>query len=250
MSIQIVIFLIWCVLESFHFNFYLYLIPGIFSAVTGILGALIFLESLKESDISLAIPVLSFTPLFSSIFSWFFLGEELNLVQYSGIFSIIFGILVLYSDKLELQAIFKSFINIKNNMSAKLMILVAFLWSLVPVFDKMCLEHSSLNLHGLIQCICVFLILLIFSMNDVKKLRTLNKNNYRLIFITVCIGASAVILQFVSISITFVPVMESIKRATGQFGALIFGKIFFNESITKQKVSGIIIISTGVYLLI
>ena len=250
MSIQIVIFLIWCVVENFSFNFYSYLIPGFFSIITGILGALIFLKSLKESDISLAIPLLSFTPLFSSIFSWFFLGEELNQVQYSGIFAIIFGILVLYSDDLQLRAILKSFIKIKNNISAKLMILVAFLWSLVPIFDKMCLEHSSINIHGFVQSICIFLILLFFSMNDLKKLKSLNKNNYKLIFTTVCIGALAVIMQFVSISITFVPIMESIKRATGQFGALIFGKIFFNEGITKQKISAITIISTGVYLLI
>lgn len=250
MFIQMFFFLIWCIYDSFYFYFDLYLIPGFFSAITGILGGLIFLKSLKESHISLTIPLLSVTPLFSSIFSWVFLDEELSSIEYLGILAIIFGILILYSDTFRLKSIFNSFLNIKNNLSAKLMILVAFLWSLVPVFDKMCLDHSSINIHGLVQSILIFIILLFFSLKDIKDLTTLKKSNYKLIFLTTLIGISAVVMQFISISITFVPIMEAIKRATGQFGALIFGKIFFNEGITEQKVSGIIIISAGVFMLI
>ena len=166
--------------------------------MTGVIAALIFLKSLKESEISLTIPLLSLSPLFSSLFSWIFLGEALSLLQYIGIFIIITGILILYSEKLQLLYFLKSIINIKDNKSVKLMTIVAFLWSLTPVLDKMCLQHSSINIHGLVQAICIFGILFFFSKKELKVLKNLNKTNLILIFITVSIGASAIILQFFS----------------------------------------------------
>ncbi len=250
MLVQILIFFIWCAKESFFFNPISYFIPGIFSVLTGVLAALIFLKSLKESEISLTIPLLSLSPLFSSLFSWIFLGEALSQIQYAGILIIIAGILILYSEKLKFVSFLKSITNLKNNKSAKLMVVVAFFWSFTPVLDKMCLQHSSINIHGLVQAFCIFGIMLIFSIKELKVLNNLKKNNYILILFTVSIGASAIILQFFSITLTYVPIMESIKRATGQFGALVFGKMFFNENITEQKILGVIIISTGVYLLI
>ena len=250
MLIQILIFSIWCVKESFFFDLKSYFIPGLFSVLTGVFAALIFLKSLKESEISLPIPLLSLSPLFSSLFSWFFLEEALSKVQYIGILIIITGILILYSKKFKFISFLESIVNIKDNMSAKLMIVVAFFWSFTPVLDKICLQYSSLNIHGLVQAICIFGILFFFSKKELKDLNNLKKENYILIFFTICIGASAIILQFFSITLSYVPIMESIKRATGQFGALFFGKIFFNESITKQKILGVILISAGVYLLI
>ena len=67
---------------------------------------------------------------------------------------------------------------------------------------------------------------------------------------TILIGSLATIIQFYAILTNLVPIMESIKRAIGQFSAIFFGKMFFNENITKQKVLGVLIISTGVNLLI
>ena len=250
MLAQILIFFIWCINESFTFDQIYYFVPGIFSVLTGVIAALIFLKSLKESEISLIIPLLSLSPLFSSLFSWVFLGETLKILQYFGIFIIIKGILILYSQKFQFVSFLRSVSEIKGNKSVKLMIIVAFLWSLTPVLDKMCLQHSSINIHGLVQSMSTFGILFFFSRKELKVLNKLKKDNYILIFITLSVGASAIILQFFSISLTYVPIMESIKRAAGQFGALFFGKIFFNESITKQKIFGIILITIGVSLLI
>lgn len=215
----------------------------------GIFSALIFLKSIRDSELSLTIPLLSFTPLFSSIFSFIFLNEELNKIQYFGIFTIIFGTLVLYSKKFNVFFFFKSFYTIKNNQSAKLMIFVAFCWSLTPILDKICLKYSSINLHGLIQAFSTFIILSIFSIKELINFKT-QKKKYTLIFITILIGTIATVLQFFAILINFVPIMESIKRATGQFSAVLFGRIFFRETISLQKVVGVCLLSIGVSFII
>jgi len=248
-SIQILIFFIWCVVESFFF-LTPYFFSGFSLVIIGIISALLFLKSIRDSDLSLTIPLLSFSPLFSSIFSFVILGEKLNNIQYLGVSSIIIGTLVLYSEKFEILYIFKSINNLRNSLSAKLMLIVAFLWSLTPVLDKICLEYSSINIHGLIQSFFTAVVLLFFSKSEWKVFKKLKNKNYSLIFITIFIGSLATIIQFYAILTNLVPIMESIKRAIGQFSAIFFGKIFFNENITKQKVLGVLIISTGVNLLI
>ncbi len=249
-SIQIIIFSFWCVKESFFLSLYPYSIPGITLVLLGVISALMFLKSIRESDLSLTIPLLSFSPLFSSIFSFIFLNEKLNNIQYAGIFSVIFGTLILYSEKFEIACFLKSISNIKNSLSAKLMIIVSLCWSLTPVLDKICLTHSSINIHGLVQSFSTCLILLVFSKSDLKIFKKLKKKNFLLILFTISIGTIATIFQFYAILYNYVPIMESIKRATGQLSAIIFGKIFFDEKITKQKVFGVLIISLGVNFLV
>ena len=237
--VQIIIFFIWCLKDNFYVNISSYLIPGTVLIILGIFSALLFLKSIKESDLSLTIPLLSFSPLFSSLFSFIFLNEELSKTQYLGVFSIIFGTLSLYSNAFNITQIFKSVIHITKNQSAKLMLLVALCWSITPVLDKMCLKHSSINIHGLIQAFGTFLIL--------QELKTKYLN---LIFFTVMIGTFATISQFYAILLNFVPIMESIKRAIGQFSSVIFGNLYFNEKFSLQKIIGIIFISSGVFIII
>ncbi len=248
--VQILIFFFWCVKESFYFNLALYFIPGITLLIIGTFSALIFLESIKKSDLSLTIPLLSFSPLFSSLFSFIFLEEKLEFIQYFGILAVIIGTLFLYSEKFKFIYIFRSISNIKNNESAKLMLLVALCWSITPVLDKMCLAQSSINFHGFVQALFMFLILFIISLKELSNFKRLKKNNYYLIFFTILAGTIATIIQFYAILLNFVPIMESIKRAVGQFSAVLFGKLFFNEKITVQKIFGITFISFGVSMII
>ena len=72
----------------------------------------------------------------------------------------------------------------------------------------------------------------------------------QLIFVTITIGTVATILQFFAIINTYVSIMESIKRSMGQFGSLFFGKLYFNEEVTLQKILGILIISFGIFFIL
>ena len=246
---QFIIFLIWIFIDNFSINLIPYLLPGIILIFVGLFSALLFLKAIQQSDLSLTIPLLSFSPMFSSIFSFFFLTEKLSKIQYFGVFLIIFGALILYSKKLTLEEFLKSFKVILKNSSAKLMIIVSIIWSLTPVLDKLCLEHSSINFHGFIQSLGMIILLIFLFKKD--KVQTVNtKKNWRLILLTVFVGSTATILQFYAILTNYVPIMESIKRSVGQLSSVFLGKIFFNEKINKPKVIGVIILSVGVYFIV
>ena len=246
---QFIIFLIWIFIDNFSINLIPYLLPGVILIFLGLFSALLFLKAIQQSDLSLTIPLLSFSPMFSSIFSFFFLTEKLSKIQYFGVFLIIFGALILYSKKLTLEEFLKSFKVILKNSSAKLMIIVSIIWSLTPVLDKLCLEHSSINFHGFIQSLGMIILLIFLFKKD--KVQTVNtKKNWRLILLTVFVGSTATILQFYAILTNYVPIMESIKRSVGQLSSVFLGKIFFNEKINKPKVIGVIILSVGVYFIV
>ena len=246
---QLIIFLIWLFLEDFSINLTPYLLPGITLIIIGLFSALLFLKAIKQSDLSLTIPLLSLSPMFSSLFSFFFLNEQLSNIQYLGIFLIILGTLILYSKELTIYEIIKSFKIILKNSSAKLMVLVSIIWSLTPVLDKICLKNSSINIHGFVQSLGMITLLIFLFKKD--KVQTENtKKNWRIILLTVFIGSTATILQFYAILTNFVPIMESIKRSIGQLSSVFLGKIFFNEEVNKPKVVGVIVLSIGVYFIV
>ena len=246
---QTLIFGSWVFYEVPFLNLKSYIFPGLILILISLFSALLFLKAIKQSDLSLTIPLLSLSPLFSSFFSFFFLNEKLSYFQYIGVFLIIFGTLVLYSKKITLGEILKSFKVLAINNSAKLMIVVSLIWSLTPVLDKLCLEHSSINIHGLIQSFGL-MILLIFLLKKEKYEFLSLKRNWRLILITILTGIIATVLQFYAILFNYVPIMETIKRSIGQLSSVLFGKLFFEEKITKPKILGVFILSVGVYYIL
>ena len=246
---QTLIFGGWVFYEDPFLNLKSYIFPGLILIFISLFSALLFLKAIKESDLSLTIPLLSLSPLFSSLFSFFFLNEKLSYFQYIGIFLIIFGTLVLYSKNIALSEILKSFKILITKRSARLMIIVSLIWSLTPVLDKLCLQKSSINIHGLIQSLGLVILLTFLLKKEKYQIFSLKKN-WRLILITIFTGIIATVLQFYAILFNYVPIMEAIKRSIGQLSSVFFGKIFFKEKITKPKILGVLILSFGVYYIL
>ncbi len=243
---QSILFLVWTFCTDFSLDLKNYLIPGCLLIIIGVISALLFLKAISNSELSLTIPLLSFTPLFSAVLSYFLLNEKLTAIQYFAISFIIIGALILYSSSFKISSIFQSIITIKENLSAKIMIIVAFSWSITPILDKISLKYSSINIHGLFQSLGMLLILIFFSIPEIKKLKQFKINKINLILLTIFIGITATILQFYAILNNYVPIMEAIKRTIGQFGSLFFGYFVFKEKITSQKIVGLIFLSVGI----
>tara|TARA_B100001121_G_scaffold66005_1_gene58025 strand:+ start:189 stop:578 length:390 start_codon:yes stop_codon:yes gene_type:complete len=129
------------------------------------------------------------------------------------------------------------------------MFVVSLIWSLTPVLDKLCLKNSSINIHGFIQSFGL-VILLTFLLKSERREITDLKKNWKLILITTLTGIIATVLQFYAILFNYVPIMEAIKRSIGQLSSVIVGKLFFKEKITKPKILGVLILSSGVYYIL
>ena len=248
--VQLIIFSIWINFENYQINFVPYIFPGLLLIVISIISAFLFLKALSISELGLSIPLLSFSPLFSTILSSIILDENLQKLQYFGIGLIIFGTIILYSRSFSIPDIFKSLTYIVKNKGARYMILVSLIWSLTPILDKICFKYSSMNIHGFIQSFGILIVLIMINresfFDDLQSI----KESFFIICITMLVGTIATIFQFFAISLTFVSIMESIKRSVGQVLSVIFGTIYFNERITYQKILGVTILSLGVFVIL
>jgi len=247
---QLLIFLMWIYFESFSINIKPYLLPAIVLIFIGVSSALLFLKAINQSELSMTIPLLSLSPMFSSVFSFLFLNEVLLKTQYLGIFAIVLGTLILYSKELTAKDFLNSWKVITKNKSARIMICVSLMWSITPVLDKICLKYSSINIHGFIQSVGIIFFLLFLLIKNTKNEILKIRNHWKIILFTVLIGVIATILQFFAILNNFVPIMESIKRSVGQLSSIVFGNFFFKEKITESKIIGVLTLSTGIYLII
>ena len=228
--------------------YYIYYIPLI---TLGLLAFYLFLKVLKNSEISLTIPLLSFTPLFSSLYAFLILNETLSHMNYIGILIIVLGSLLLYSKTFSLKDIFASPIALYKNHNAKLMLLVALIWSLTPVLDKKCLQYTDVYLHGYFQSIGWLIIIPYFFLNKKISLSNLaNRNTKHLIAGIAIIGSVVSLTQLIALTYNMVPILESFKRSIGIILSLVFGYYFFKEKVNFKKTISVTIIVSGLYLLI
>ncbi len=230
-------------------NYFLYLI---IISVLSLLAIFCFLKAIKIGEISMSIPLLSYSPLLSLLFSNYFLGENLEAQQYFGVVTIFFGSFILYSKSLKVQDLLLSPVTLMKNKGAQLIICVTIIWSIIPVLDKKSLTYTDIYLHGFLQSLLIVFLLLIFIKTPItKKIIKLKKKKEIFLFLLLIIFSFlTTLLQFLALKINLVPILEVFKRAIGILLALYFGYFFFNEKINKQKIISIIVITLGLLFVI
>ena len=62
-------------------------------------------------------------------------------------------------------------------------------------------------------------------------------------------AVAALALQMVALQWLWVAVVETLKRAFGVFGSVVFGRLFFEEPITSRKLAAVVLMVAGTTLL-
>ncbi len=223
--------------------------PGFWLAIciSGLLNiatAILYLKAIKLADLSLVIPLSTFTPLFLLITSPVILGEFPNIFGLAGIFLIVFGSYTL-NIKEKKNGFFAPFKALLNNKGARLMLLVAFIWSISSNFDKIGLQNSSPVFYGIIVNIFITIGITPFVLIKSKnKLKQIPKNLRSLIPVGLFHGLM-MIFHMIAISMTLVAYLISIKR-TSAILSVLFGALIFKEKGLQERILGAIIMILGV----
>ena len=90
-------------ISNLQINLRAYFFIGSCLVILNVLSLYLFLLVLKSGKISIYIPMLSFTPFFSAIYSKLILNEELVFIQYIGMLFIVVGSLTLHSSQFNSQ---------------------------------------------------------------------------------------------------------------------------------------------------
>ncbi|MGC9517668.1 MAG: EamA family transporter [Methanomicrobiales archaeon] len=225
------------------------LIGGSLNVVTTVL----YMKALKYSDLSISVPMLTFTPLFLLITSPLILGEFPSFLGLIGILMIIVGsyILNIRQWKEGYLAPFKALLKEKG---PKLMLMVAFIWSITSNFDKIGLLNSSpifwIVAINLFIAVFTFPLMLRSTRDKIEKLKVNNKelDNRNLILMGL-LSTFTSIFQMYAISLTLVAYVIAIKRTSAVL-SVFWGRLIFNEKGVKERLIGASVMVLGVFIIV
>lgn len=219
------------------------------SGALNVAATILFMKAIQYEDLSLTIPMISFTPLFLLVTSPLIIGEIPSIIGLAGVILITIGAYVLNIHKHDHKNYLAPIKSIFKDRGTRLMLLVAFIWSFTSIFDKMGINNSSALFWVVV--IHIFLTVTIFPIMWYKNPNFLQvfKNKTKKLAPFGVLNALKLSLQHIALSLALVPYVVSIKRMSILFSVLI-GYFFFKDSHIKKRLIGAGIMLTGAVFII
>jgi drug/metabolite transporter (DMT)-like permease len=225
-----------------------YLAPALGSVLLNVAANLLFLQGMRLAPISVTVPLLSLTPVFTTLMAIPLLGERPSARGAVGILLVILGAIWLNWPQSSPAAPAQRG---GSPWGAALVIGTALLWSLTIPLDKLAVQRATPPFHALVLTAGVatagFLALLVRGgLDDLARVRRVP-----ILFVLALVVSSAALgLQFLAFPRIFVGTLETMKRGIGNGMALVWGRIFFREAVTWSKILAVGLMAAGVGLIL
>jgi drug/metabolite transporter (DMT)-like permease len=219
------------------------LLGGGLNVVTTIL----YMKAIKQSALSLTVPMVAFTPLFILMTSPLMVGEFPNWGGVLGVLFIVAGSYVLNLGERQ-RGYLAPFRALVQERGPRLMLITAFLWSITANFDKIGVQNSSPIFWSI--AISMFSALVLFPIILHKSTRAVKQIPTRLQVLAPIgfFGALTAIFQMTAISLTLVAYVIAIKRTSAVMSVL-WGHFIFKEKGLRERLLGAGIMLLGVALI-
>lgn len=220
-------------------------------AVGGLLNVLatvLYMKALKYGDLSVSVPMVTFTPVFLLVTSPFILGEFPDVWGLAGIILIVGGSYILNIGK-KTVGFWEPFKSLIREKGPRYMLMVAFIWSITSNVDKI----GVLNASVLVWVLAIdgfgsiFLLPIILSRRRRNSDLSTRFQMKKMILLGGVVFLRSV-FQMLAISLALVAYVISIKRTSAVF-AIVFGYLFFREKGIRERLAGAILMVTGVFLI-
>ena len=225
-------------------------------AVTCNLGANFgFLRSVRLSGLSAVVPLLSLTPVFTTLLAIPLLGELPSARAWLGIAMVVLGAMALQLGRRSDGGRRGSW---RVSAGAWWMVLVAFLWAAALPLDKLAVEASNAAFHGLVTHLGVGFCMMTVALRGLRQAPRAVRGErggsgartWTLLLAGVVCGAAALGLQLLALQHAWVGFVDTVKRGIGSALALVLGRVFFGEALTLQKVLAVAAIVAGVAVML
>jgi len=232
-------------IPSLNENFWIALFT---SGGLNVIAIIFYMKAIKNSDLSLVMPMLSFTPLFLLLISPIVVKEFPNLSGGLGVVFVVIGLYVLNVKDIS-NGFFEPFKAITREKGTRYMLFAAFLWSVSSNFDKIGVQNSSpafwpIAIFSFLSLI-MFIIVLVKSSSKIKQV----SNYITTSFIPLGLFmALTVVFQSLAINLTLVAYVISIKRASIVL-SVVFGYFLFHEKEIKDRLIGSVIMLAGIVII-
>ncbi|HEX6862583.1 MAG TPA: DMT family transporter [Thermoanaerobaculia bacterium] len=229
-----------------------YLLPALGSMLLNLVSNLLFLQGMRIAPLSVAVPLLSLTPVFAALFAMPLLGEYPSLADGAGILLVIAGAIWLNWPPRQRKTPKEGEPERREKIRGALLVaLTAFFWSLTIPLDKIAVERATAPLHGVVLttgcALGVLAVLLVQGrLADVAAVRRVPG----LLPLALVVSTAALGLQFLALPMMLVGTIETLKRGIGNLMALVSGRIFFGEAVTLPKLLAVLLMAVGVGLIL
>lgn len=203
-------------------------------------------RALSVSPLSLTVPFLAFTPLFMIATSALVLGEAPDLKGLLGIILVALGAYTIYLDRLK-GGILGPIKAIARERGSRLMLVVALVWSVSAVYDKVAVLASSPAFYQTFFAAAFGVFYAPFLLVGLRKTPVASSMVPRL-FLIGAICAVMTLSQFAAIQFTLASYVIAVKRS-GMIVSVILGYLFFKEENLRARLGGVLLMSSGVVLL-
>lgn len=216
---------------------------GVIDSITTVL----YMKAIKYSDLSLSVPMVTFTPLFLLITSPIMIGEFPAILGFFGTFFIVVGSYIL-NIKEKRRSYLSPFKVLFKEKGPRLMLMVAFIWSITSNIDKIGVKNSSPIFWAfsinILTAIFIFPIILLKLRENMKQFMAHINSIIPIGFF----GALTIIFQMLAINLALVTYVISIKR-TSAILSVIFGHLIFKEGGIKERLIGVLTMVIGVFFI-
>ncbi len=209
------------------------------------LALYLYVKAISLSEISISLPFLSFTPLFLIFSSYLIIGEQVSPGAAVGILLIVTGSYTMGIRNLK-RGFFEPIKNVMRNKGVRLIVLVAFLYSITSIAGKMLVLHSNPVFFSFYYTLVMNLVLII---PGIRGARTSDwQRCWKLLLFSGLFYAIMTLAHMTAIKMTLVSYMIAIKRLSGII-SVFYGWLFFREKEIPERLMGSILMVIGAILI-
>lgn len=222
-------------------------------SVIGVGAFLCVMLSLKNLEISNALPLLALTPGFIAVFAFIFLGESLKLQEVIGLAVLIVGTYLLESQKVK--EIFYPFSVFLRSKYHRFVILALLLFTASSILDKLLLVKLKLSPVSLTAfqhiyfAILFSVIYFIFKKKNEPVTNHISKANFSWIALISILTIGYRFTQVAAIGMASVALVLAVKRTSVFWATIVGGKIFSDKDLLKRSIAAILILAGAILIL-
>ena len=225
-------------------NFWLALTIG---GSLNVVAYTLYVKAIRLADLSLMSPLSTLTPLFLLITSPLIVKEIPTIWDAFGVFLIVIGSYVLNLNAAA-DGFFGPLRSIFRNKGTRMMVMVAFIWSITSTFDKVGVMNSSpifwaIVLFGFIA-LGILPLVILKSKNPIQGIRS----HWRLLLAAGVANGIGVGCQMVAVGMVAVTQVIAVKRMSSLI-SVGFGYFVFGEKGIRERLLGAGIMVMGVVVM-
>ncbi len=234
---------------DFNLSFNLYLLIFIASLFVTF-GYWLVAKGIRHMDVSIASPLLNFSPALVAILAFVFLRERINSLQVLGIGILVVGSYILNSD--GSMKILRTFKRMYTSKAVRNILLGIFIWSFARLFDKYLLK--SVNQYTylfIIQFFIMinFLLILFLFYDGWKGIKHGVKGSLHWLLIMAGFIVLARISYLTALRMAYLSLVFVIFKSSNLLATIIGGGIFHEKALLQRVIASLVMI-VGIYLVV